>query len=170
MLGEDACNTVIKRAISLPLVRSYSVCESHDYLYCQGTNLTECPKCQVARPVAGTHQVVKIMSIADKIAELLASEEFREGVQAYADFRTANQQDSQQPKVFRDVFDGEIYENLTENGVIDSNPSIIIKLDVDGFTCSSSRSSMTMVNAVILSLDPSERYTLNIRSKLLARI
>lgn len=103
------------------------------------------------------------MSIADKIAELLACDEFREGIESYTKIRMNNQNDQHTPatKVFRDVFDGEIYESLVQNGVIDGNFNVVIKLDVDGFTCSSSQSSMTMVNAVILSLDPSERYLLN---------
>lgn len=100
------------------------------------------------------------MSIGDKIAELLACEEFRDGMTSYAATLQSNQQVHYETgaKVFRDVFDGEIYQGLIENKTIDNNfNNIIIKLDVDGFTCSSSRTSMTMINAVILSLDPSER-------------
>lgn len=153
----------MKRAIPLPLVRTYEACSNNDYLFLNGDmSLDKCPKCQATRNASSREtkqRTVKMMSIADKMAELLACDDFREGMEVYSSTVKNNNriQQTEGVKVFRDVFDGQIYQDLIKDGKIDSNFNVVIKLDVDGFTCASSRSSMTMVNAVILSLDPSER-------------
>lgn len=167
LLSEEACDRVIKREIPLELTRSYVPCCNNDFLYLQNdTSTIECPKCLAARTAPASNKnserSIKIMSIGDKIAELLACEEFRDGIESYTETLRSNQEVhyNQGTKVFRDIFDGEIYETLIRDKTINKNiNNIFLKLDVDGFTCSNSRTSMTMVNAVILSLDPSQRYT-----------
>lgn len=153
----------MQKAIPLPLVRSYTTCINNDYLYlASDASLSECPKCKSPRATTTSETKstpVRVISVADKIAELLICDEFRDGMQEYAStVKNFSAQQAHGRKTYRDVFDGEIYQNLIKSGTIDdTNFNIILKLDVDGFTCSSSKDSMVMVNAVILSLDPSER-------------
>ena len=148
----------MKKAIPLPLIRSYNTCTCGRYLYLDAS-LTSCPECQAERATSVSRSPVRVISIADKIAELLICDEFREGMRDYAEIVRDYQQQESGRAVYRDVFDGEIYQKLLNDGVFDQSiMNIILKLDVDGFTCSSSKESMVMVNAVILSLDPSERY------------
>ena len=138
-------------------MHAYDTCPNKDFLYSKtDAQLTQCPKCQEPRPTKG--KSVRIINIADKVAELLVCDEFREGMQNYAAIVKNQQQSTQDEKVYKDVFDGQIYQQLLKENTIDSDRfNIMLKLDIDGFTCSSSKTSMVMVNAVILSIDPSER-------------
>jgi hypothetical protein len=111
-----------------------------------------CPVCNQTR---STKKITKVVSIADKVAEMLCSEEIRTSLmQRQSKARESNNS-------YADIYDGEIFKNLYSNQVINNDENILniyLKLDVDGFTSSSSHSSMIMIHAVVLNLDSSERY------------
>ncbi|CEP16958.1 hypothetical protein [Parasitella parasitica] len=56
-------------------------------------------------------------------------------------------------------YDGKMFRELYKNKVIDNDTNVLkifLKIDLDGFTCSSSRTTLIMMHAVILNLDSSE--------------
>ena len=100
-----------------------------------------------------------MVSIADKVAEMISSEEIRQNL-------IDRQKDvieniTRNNDTYADIFDGEIFKNLYSSQAINTDQNIIniyLKIDVDGFTSSSSHSSMIMIHAVVLNLESSERY------------
>ena len=111
-----------------------------------------CPVCCESR---ATKKITKIISIADKMAEMLSSEEIRENLIERQSMAKISNNDT-----YSDIYDGAIFKSLYGNQIIDNDENILniyLKLDVDGFTSSSSHSSMIMIHAVVLNLDSSER-------------
>jgi hypothetical protein len=117
-----------------------------------GPQLDACPVCNQPKT---TKKVTKIVSIGDKIAEMLASDELRDNlIQRQREFTTGNN------NTYADIYDGKIFRHLYSSQAIDNDENILkiyLKIDVDGFTCSSAQKSMIMLNAVVLNLDSSER-------------
>jgi transcriptional regulator of met regulon len=126
-------------------------------LYCspEDDHLFNCPVCQGLK---SSSKVTKIVSIADKVAEILSSEEIRNNlIERHAEVVENVKNNTE---VYGDIFDGQIFKDLYNSQAINTDPSILniyLKIDVDGFTSSSSHSSMIMIHAVVLNLDSSER-------------
>jgi hypothetical protein len=92
--------------------------------------------------------VLKTVSILDKVAQLLACDHTREMIKEYrANFKHDGK--------YRDVFSGEIYDQLKEQFLGDHD--VVIGLCVDGFTSKNSKQSLVMIHVIIFSFDPSER-------------
>ncbi|CEP17709.1 hypothetical protein [Parasitella parasitica] len=96
--------------------------------------------------------------ITEKIVEMLSSNDIRENLMQMQRDRCAANNDNDS---YGDIYDGELFKALYSSQLINNDPHILniyLKLDVDGFTCSASRSSMVMIHAVVLNLDSAERY------------
>jgi hypothetical protein len=111
---------------------------------------TECSQCNTARnrndPVYLT-----MVSIQDKIAQMLAIPEIREDI---ANYRKNFKQDG----VYKDVFSGKFYQELiTKKGLFQNIHDVAIGLCVDAFTSKSGNQSMVMISALIFSVNPSQR-------------
>ena len=138
------------------MTRSYDVCTNGCYLYSPGiTTVNMCPVCEKPDTFTNT---TKIVSVADKVAEILSCKEIKDDlINRQNEVANTNGDSS----VYNDFRDGQIYKDLYNNSIINNDPEVLnvfIKIDVDGFTCSSSRTSMIMIHAVVLNLDSSERY------------
>ncbi|KAI9243536.1 hypothetical protein EDC94DRAFT_700008 [Helicostylum pulchrum] len=73
LLSHEACTSLVKNVIPLPMTRSYDVCHNGCYLYSQEDDqLLSCPTCNSLRSSAKS---TKMVSIADKVAEMMSSDE-----------------------------------------------------------------------------------------------
>ena len=157
LLSHDTCNSLVKNAVPLAMTRKFDICINACYLYStEDIHLLNCPVCHTARSSA---KVTKMISISDKIVEMLLSDEIRTNLierQVEVAEHITRTSDT-----YADIYDGDIFRSLYNNQIINNDENILniyLKVDIDGFTSSSSHSSMVMVHAVILNLDSSERY------------
>lgn len=142
----------------LSMTRSYEVCKNGCYLYTtpDDNHLLNCPVCNESKSAV---KITKMISIGDKVAEILCSEEMRENLierQAKVIENLA-----QNTEIYADIYDGQIFKDLYNSNTINTDQSILnffLKIDCDAFTATSSRSSMIMIHAVVLNIDSSERY------------
>ena len=148
------------------LLQSKSSVKAHKYEVCQNGcklfGLLEdeqlCPHCQAARYQDSNTQVprstMKLMSIGDLLAQMLANSNTRQLLQHRANREVV-------PGVIRDVFDGECYKDLLSKGLFSNPNDIAVGLFTDGFVNQhTSRSSYTIVHVIIFNFDPSIRYIL----------
>lgn len=95
---------------------------------------------------------MKLISIGDYISNMLANEETRKMFM----YRTTREEE---PEVYQDIFDGDVYKNLKQQGFFDGDLDIALALFVDGFTTQrKGKRTMTIVHCLILNVDPSSRY------------
>ncbi|CEP19953.1 hypothetical protein [Parasitella parasitica] len=150
LLNKDACNNAVKKAIPLPLTRSFDVCSKGCHLFGTGSDVQHCPVCN-----GTTKKPTRILSIADKVSEMLSSKEIRESlIERQANMTMSNDE-------YGDIYDGNIFKSLYNGKVLNNDPDIVnlyLKIDIDGFTCTHSHNSLVMVHGVLLNLDSSERY------------
>lgn len=103
-----------------------------------------------------------MVSIADKVAEMMSSDEVRQKIIDCQ--KEVIENITRNNDTYGDIFDGQIFKDLYNSQAINTDQDIIniyLKIDIDGFTSSSSHSSMIMIHAVVLNLDSSERYINN---------
>ncbi|CEP06854.1 hypothetical protein, partial, partial [Parasitella parasitica] len=69
LLSKDVCNKLVKKVIPLKMTRTYDMCRASCYLFDSkhDANLQECPVCKARRRGC---KLLKMVSIADKIAEM----------------------------------------------------------------------------------------------------
>ncbi|CEP14480.1 hypothetical protein [Parasitella parasitica] len=150
LLNKDACNNAVKKAIPLPLTRFFDVCSKGCYLYGTGSDVQHCPVCN-----GTTKKPTRILSIADKVSEMLSSKEIRESlIERQANMTMSNDE-------YGDIYDGNIFKSLYNGKVLNNDPDVVnlyIKIDIDGFTCTHSHNSLVMFHGVLLNLDSSESH------------
>lgn len=150
LLNKDACNNVVKKAIPLALSRSFDVCSKGCFLYNTGVDIDECPVCKTT-----TRKSTKILSIGDKMVEILCSKDIRDNlIQRQREIKSND-------TIFGDIYDGEIFKTLYKDQILNNDDDILnlyLKIDIDGFTSSHSHNSLVMIHGVLLNLDSSERY------------
>lgn len=134
----------------------YEVCPKGCKLYGLTDNQLCCPHCQEPRYKDALNLVprssMKIMSIGDILAQMLADDQTRE----LLGYR-ANRQ--VQPGTITDVFDGKNYTDLLSKGYFRNSHDIAVGLFTDGFVNQhKGKSSYTIVHVIIYNFDPSIRY------------
>jgi hypothetical protein len=95
-----------------------------------------------------------MVSIQDKIAQLLAIDKIRQMIETY---RMSYEHEG----VYKDIYSGQIYQKLKEKGFFKSKHDVAIGLCVDGFSSKSGNQSLVMISVIIFSIDPSDRYMIN---------
>lgn len=157
-MGREACSNLIKKVIPLKMTKTFQICSDGCYLY-RDDNETQVDCCPVCKKT--TKKSTKIVSITEKIVEMLSCDEIRDNLLERQRERTNNSTDiNATNSSYGDIYDGQLFKDLYASKVINNDPDILniyLKLDVDGFTASSSRSSMIMIHAVVLNLDSSEK-------------
>jgi hypothetical protein len=101
-----------------------------------------------------------MVSITEKVVEMLSCDDIRQNLIQMQRNRYASN-NANEDSFYGDIYDGELFKALYSSQLINTDPNILniyLKLDIDGFTCSASRSSMVMIHAVVLNLDSAERY------------
>jgi hypothetical protein len=111
--------------------------------------MTHCPECNAERNKEKP-TFLKMISIQDKMAQILACDETRDLIEEY---KTEFKADG----VYRDVFSGEIFSHVKATGRYNNKHDILLALCVDGFSSKAGRQSMVLVHGINLSLDPSIR-------------
>ncbi|CEP06796.1 hypothetical protein, partial, partial [Parasitella parasitica] len=115
-----------------------------------GSSADQCPVCNCT-----TKKTTRILSIADKVAEMMSSKDIRESlIERQTNITMSNEE-------YGDIYDGNIFKSLYNNNVLDNTDDVLnlyLKIDIDGFTCTHSHNSLVMVHGVLLNLDSSERY------------
>lgn len=146
------------------LLQSKSFVKAHKYEVCRngcklfGLHEDEqlCPHCQAAR-YKDTYSLIpkstmKIMSIGDLLAQMLANSKTKQLLQYRARREVV-------PGVVGDVFDGECYKDLVSKGLFSNPDDIAVGLFTDGFVNQhKGKSSYTIVHVIIFNFDPSIRY------------
>ncbi|KAI7897587.1 uncharacterized protein BX663DRAFT_527912 [Cokeromyces recurvatus] len=95
---------------------------------------------------------MKLMSIGDLLAQMLANSNTRQLLQYRASREVV-------PGVVSDVFDGECYKDLVRKGLFSNPDDIAIGLFTDGFVNRhKGKSSYTIIHVIIFNFDPSIRY------------
>ncbi|CEP16627.1 hypothetical protein [Parasitella parasitica] len=153
LLGREACHDLVKKVIPLKMTKTYQVCGNGCYLYNNNEEASSCPVCLDSKK-----KTTKMTLITEKIVEMLSSNDIRENLMQMQRDRCAANNDNDS---YGDIYDGELFKALYSSQLINNDPHILniyLKLDVDGFACSASRSSMVMIHAVVLNLDSAERY------------
>jgi hypothetical protein len=149
-LNRESCNNVVKKAIPLSLSRSFDVCSKGCYLYNLGSNVEKCPICN-----GTTRKSTRILSIADKVTEILCSKEIRDNlIERQAQMTMSNDE-------YGDIYDGNIFKSLYQSKILNNDDDVLnlyLKIDIDGFTCTHSHTSLVMIHGVLLNLDSAERY------------
>jgi hypothetical protein len=143
-----ACLKKIKETYkTIPFTKNVEMCQNG----CSPLNadMIECPECKTPRN-KDNPTFLKMLSIQDKMAKLLACDETRELVEQY-------KIDFDQDGTFKDVFSGEIFQHVKSTGRYDNKHDLLLGLCVDAFSSKAGRQSMVMVYAVNFSLDPSIR-------------
>ena len=134
----------------------YQVCPNGCRLYDDNSVDIVCEYCAVSRyknsSVANEPAAtMKILSIGDYLANMLSSPKNRELMRYRANRETT-------PGLFSDVFDGENYQRLLDNGHLTNPDDIVLGIFTDGFVNQQSkRSSLMIVHVVVFNLDPSIR-------------
>lgn len=94
---------------------------------------------------------MKIISIGDYLSNMLANEETRKMFM----YRATREEE---PDVYQDIFDGDVYKGLKQQGFFDGDLDIALALFVDGFTTQrKGKRTMTIIHCLILNVDPSSR-------------
>ncbi|KAI8966976.1 hypothetical protein BDF20DRAFT_903515 [Mycotypha africana] len=147
---------MLKKRLPTNFAVQHEICSSGCYLFdpIQDAKLTICPMCSTLRT---KQKFVKIVSLKDKIAQLLCSDDFRSEIEYRDDNFGDVMDDDDDNKVYTDIFSGEVYKNLQQQGLFQNVHDIALALSIDGFSSRSSRTSMVIVDAVILNLPPSIR-------------
>jgi hypothetical protein len=143
-----SCLKTIKATFkTVPFTRQVEMCAAG----C--TPLTDammhCPECNAERNKKKP-TFLKMISVQDKMAQLLACDETRALIEEY---KTEFKADG----VYRDVFSGEIFSHVKVTDRYNNKHDILLGLCVDAFSSKAGRQSMVMVYAINFSLDPSIR-------------
>jgi hypothetical protein len=149
-MGMESCLKTVKKAFdTLRFTKEVPICQNGCYAFNDNT-IDACPECLTQRPRNRKKGVIlKTVSILDKVAQLLAIDSTREMIREYrANFKNDH--------VYRDVFSGEMYAQLKEEFL--GEHDVLIGLCVDGFSSKNSRESLTMIHAIVFSIDPSYRF------------
>ncbi|KAL0582457.1 hypothetical protein ABG067_007666 [Albugo candida] len=108
--------------------------------------LTACPYCKSPKSEATPWRVLRM---ADKFAQLLACKDIRERLE-YRHNNYPNDEvlknRNKVDKVYNDIFDGDVYANVVQQGLMENKHDICIKIDIDGFKSKFSSLKMVIVH------------------------
>lgn len=154
ILHGDVVDSVIARKSEVK-GQDYEICRNGCKLFGIGDLHRQCPLCEAPRYKDELniipHSTMKIMSIGDLLAQMLANPTTRE----LLGYR-ANR--SPVPGLISDIFDGENYKDLVRKGLFTNPNDIAIGLFTDGFVNQKKgKQSYTIVHIIIYNLDPSIR-------------
>lgn len=161
------CKKMITDQIRLTFVRKHEICASGCYLFDPeiDANLIACPLCNRSRNV-NKKAYIKMVSLEDKISQMLVCDDVRESME-YRFNMFENDSDSEAFEgEYTDMFSGQNYKDLREQGLGRNKHDVFIVLNVDGFSSKFSQTAMVLINAVIMNLPPTERYKNYIHLKL----
>ncbi|OAD67250.1 C2H2-type zinc finger transcription factor [Phycomyces blakesleeanus NRRL 1555(-)] len=137
----------------------YDVCPNGCQLYGINDNQESCVDCGKPRYKTDTEQSqtpaasMKLMSVGGMFSQILADSATRELLHYRANRESVASQ-------LTDIFDGENYKQLVQQGLFSNPDDIAIGLYTNGFVNQKKgKSSYTIVHAVVFNLDPSIRYT-----------
>jgi hypothetical protein len=109
----------------------------------------ECPQCQAPRN-KNKPTYLSMVSIQDKVAQMLAIPEIREDIETYRNSYEHN-------GVYRDVFSGKLYSDLKKKNMFKNKHDVAIGLCVDAFSSKSGRQSLVLISVIVFSINPSQR-------------
>lgn len=149
---------------SQKLTKKYDVCKNGCYLYeKEDATTTVCPSgCGENRykPSSRTpQQQMTCVSIGAALAEMLYDDDTRDLFLYKSDCDSGNSESLLNGATgnHTDIFSGEIYKELVNSRVIDSN-DICLVFYVDGYEHKhKSNHSCTMINCLVMNFDPSIR-------------
>lgn len=150
----------------MPLFNYHSTCPKGCYVYSskEDASLTSCPSCNTPK---SENKMWPVLSIASKMAELIASEDSRERLlYRHQNFPKEEvlKNHSSSEKVYNDIFDSEGYANLIREKEEDRPLDVYFNLNIDGFRSKFSTTKLTIIHCVVLNYDPTEVCLLMIRS------
>ena len=100
------------------------------------------------------NQLVSIVSVGAALTEFLLDDETRELFNYRSDYVNNIREDG----IYRDLMDGAAYKSLEAKGLFQNPEDIAVMLFVDGFPLPDKPThSLTIVNCLIVNLDPSIR-------------
>ncbi|KAL9539149.1 hypothetical protein MBANPS3_010440 [Mucor bainieri] len=143
------------------MTQSFPVCSNGCTLYV-GDEYQYHPVCNLSR-LEDTPNMTRILSIEDKVAEILSTEDLRkELISQHHELidRLESENVSNTSDSYNDIYDEELFRKLYSNGCFNKDKNIVniyLKIDVDGFTLKSSRKSMVLMHAVVLNMDSADR-------------
>jgi hypothetical protein len=146
--GIKACLKKVKETYNtIPFTKNIEMCENG----CMplSPDMTECSECKTSKN-KDRQTFLKMVSIQDKMAKLLACDETRELVELY-------KTDFVDDGSYKDVFSGDIFKHIKSTGRYDNKHDLLLGLCVDAFSSKAGRQSMVLVYVVNFSLDPSIR-------------
>lgn len=151
----DAVDRLLKS--NLPIKgHEYDICKNGCKMFkVNDRDDSICNYCGEQRFESGDEQVpvatMKIISIGDYLSNMLANEETRTMFM----YRATREEE---PDVYQDIFDGDVYKGLKQQGFFDGDLDIALALFVDGFTTQrKGKRTMTIIHCLILNVDPSSR-------------
>ncbi|OAD72690.1 C2H2-type zinc finger transcription factor [Phycomyces blakesleeanus NRRL 1555(-)] len=137
----------------------YDVCSSGCRLYGINDDQESCVDCSKPRYKTDPDQSqtpaasMKLMSVGDMLSQMLADPATRELLCYRANRESVAGQ-------LTDIFDGDNYKQLVQQGLFSNPDDIAIGLYTDGFVNQKKgKNSYTIIHCIIFNLDPSIRYT-----------
>ncbi|CAO3669755.1 unnamed protein product [Rhizopus stolonifer] len=154
----EANLALVKKTIGRSMTVSHEICVDGCYLFDKekDQDLACCPICNKAR----TGSKFKMVSIAEKIAQLLSCRETRDLLKYRHEQDIERERREKGPateKVYRDVFDGETYQELCQEGMFKNENGVAICINIDGFIGKYTNESMSIIHCIIMNYDPELR-------------
>ncbi|KAI8330679.1 hypothetical protein EDC96DRAFT_584928 [Choanephora cucurbitarum] len=148
----NATLALIKRTIEFSPVVQHEVCKKGCYLYDSDddSDKVQCPVCKEPRNVS-KKTYVKYVSIAKKIAQLLAVHDKRQELEYRNE--TFGQEADHQGEYF-DIFCGEFYQDMKQDHKFTLPLDQGVLLAIDGFTSRKSSKSMMIIHVILLNYTP----------------
>ncbi len=135
--------------------QEYDVCVNGCKLFGPENEERKCPHCDEQRfgdeVRVEPRNTMSILSVGDHIARLLADDVRRQELRYRAERMSV-------PGTYQDFFDGSAYKEFKEKGGFQNPDDVAVALFTDGFVNQKQNSNhFTMVHAIILNYDPSNR-------------
>lgn len=102
-------------------------------------------------------QQLSVVSVGASLAQMLVNDEKRR----MFEYRQSIELETEENRVYRDIFDGEVFKHLVHTDGLFQDPNdIALLIFVDGFIPKHVNGcTMTIVHCLVMNIDPSNRYS-----------